>query len=154
MFNKYKGVVMGKDVTYKPKTQLALKTLFSIGNASNIIQEKVHTHMKTTELTPTQYSIIDVLGHEGALKISEIFGKVLIKSGNRTMIIDSLEKSNLIKRVFSKNDRREIIIELTSTGQKFFNDNYLKHSSFVEKTLTVLTQAEQKELVAILMKLG
>jgi len=154
MFNKYKGDVMGKDVTYKPKTQLALKTLYSIGNANNIIQEKVHIYNKTTGLTPTQYAIIDVLGHEGPLKISEIYGKMLIKSGNRTMILDSIEKSNLIKRVFSKNDRREIIIELTSTGQKFFNDNYKQHGSFVEKTLSVLTQAEQKELVAILKKLG
>jgi MarR family 2-MHQ and catechol resistance regulon transcriptional repressor len=104
---------MGKEIMYKPKTQLALKTLFSIGNANNIIQEKMHAYTKATGLTPTQYAIIDVLGHEGPLKISEIYGKMLIKSGNRTMILDSIENKNLIRRVFSKNDRREIIIELT-----------------------------------------
>ena len=145
---------MGKEITYKPKTQLALKALFSIGNANNIIQEKIHAYDKTTGLTPTQYAIIDVLGHEGPLKISEIYGKMLIKSGNRTMILDSIEEKNLIRRVFSKNDRREIIIELTQSGQKFFNENYEARGSFVEKTLSALSQAEQKELVAMLKKLG
>lgn len=144
---------MEKDVTYKPKTRLALDTLFGIGDASNIIQEKTHAYVKTTGLTPTQFSIINVLGHEGPLKISEIYSKMLIKSGNRTMILDSIEQKNLIKRVFSKNDRREIIIELTTAGQKFFSDNFGAYGDFVEKTLSVLSQAEQKELGIILNKL-
>jgi MarR family transcriptional regulator, 2-MHQ and catechol-resistance regulon repressor len=144
---------MEKEVTYKPRTRLALDTLFGIGDASNIIQEKIHAYVKTTGLTPTQFSIINVLGHEGPLKISEIYSKMLIKSGNRTMILDSIEQKNLIKRVFSKNDRREIIIELTTAGQKFFNDNFGAYGDFVEKTLSVLSQAEQKELGAILNKL-
>ncbi len=38
------------------------------------------------------------------------------------MILDSLEVKNFIKRIFSKNDRREIIIELTQEGQKFFKE--------------------------------
>lgn len=144
---------MEKEVTYKPKTRLALDTLFGIGDASNIIQERTHAYVKTTGLTPTQFAIINVLGHEGPLKISEIYSKMLIKSGNRTMILDSIEQKNLIKRVFSKSDRREIIIELTPTGQKFFNDNFLAYGDFVEKTLSVLSQAEQKELGVILNKL-
>lgn len=144
---------MEKEITYKPKTRLALDTLFGIGDASNIIQEKTHSYVKSTGLTPTQFAIINVLGHEGPLKISEIYSKMLIKSGNRTMILDSIEDKNLIKRVFSKNDRREIIIELTSTGQKFFNDNFGAYGEFVEKTLSVLSQAEQKELGVILNKL-
>ena len=94
---------MEKEISYKPKTRLALDTLFGIGDASNIIQEKTHSYVKSTGLTPTQFAIINVLGHEGPLKISEIYRKMLIKSGNRTMILDSIEDKNLIKRVFSKN---------------------------------------------------
>ncbi len=145
---------MGKEVTYKPKTQLALNVLFSIGNASNIIQEKTHSYMKSTGLTAAQFAIIDILGHNGSMKISEIYNKMLIKSGNRTMILDSIEDKGFIKRVFSKSDRREIIIELTTSGQKFFNENYETYGSFVEKTLTSLLQSEQKELVAMLKKIG
>jgi len=145
---------MGKDITYKPKTQLALNVLFSIGNASNLIQEKTNSYIKSTGLTASQFAIIDILGHNGSMKISEIYSKMLIKSGNRTMILDSLEDKSFIKRVFSKNDRREIIIELTVSGKKFFNENYEAYSSFVEKTLSPLLQGEQKELVAMLKKLA
>ena len=70
------------------------------------------------------------------------------------MILDSIEDKGFIRRVFSKNDRREIIIELTTSGQKFFNENYEIYGSFVEKTLSSLLQSEQKELVAMLKKLG
>ncbi len=145
---------MAKDVTYKPKTNLALKTLYSIGLANNTISNSTHTYIKTTGLNPTQYAIVDILGHNGPMKISEIYNMMLIKSGNKTMILDSIEKKGYIRRVFSKSDRREIIIELTSAGQKFFTQNYKAYGEFVEKTLSVLTQSEQKELLALLGKIN
>ena len=145
---------MAKEVTYKPKTSLALKSLYNIGKANNTISDSTHAYIKTTGLNPTQYAIIDVLGHDGSMKISEIYNKMLIKSGNKTMILDSLEKKGFIRRVFSKNDRREIIIELTSAGQKFFNQYYKAYGEFVEKTLSVLSQAEQKELLVLLGKIN
>ena len=145
---------MAKEVTYRPKTSLALKSLYNIGKADNTISDSIHSYIKTTGLNPTQYAIIDVLGHEGPMKISEIYNKMLIKSGNKTMILDSLENKEFIKRVFSKNDRREIIIELTSAGQKFFTQNYKAYGEFVEKTLSVLSQAEQKELLVLLGKIN
>lgn len=145
---------MAKEVTYKPKTSLALKSLYNIGKANNIISDSTHTYIKTTGLNPTQYAIVNVLGHDGPMKISEIYNKMLIKSGNKTMILDSLEKKGFIRRIFSKNDRREIIIELTSAGQKFFTQNYKAYGEFVEKTLSVLSQVEQKELLVLLGKIN
>ena len=145
---------MAKEVSYKPKTNLALKTLNRIGKTQNILSDKASAYIKTTGLNPTQYAIIDILGHKGAMKISEIYNHMLIKSGNKTMILDSIEKKGLIKRVYSKNDRREIIIELTAAGQKFFDQNYKPYSEFVEKTFSVLTQNEQKELIVLLDKLS
>lgn len=145
---------MGKEIVYKPKTQLALNAMYSVGNASNFLQDKTHAYVKTTGLTPAQFAIISILGHSGPLKISEIYKQMLLKSGNRTMILDSIEEKNLIKRVFSKNDRREIIIELTTAGQKFFDESYEDYGHFVEKTLGTLSQTEQKDLLTILSKLS
>ena len=145
---------MAKEITYKPKTSLALKSLYNIGKANNTISDATHAYIKTTGLNPTQYAIIDVLGHDGSMKISEIYNKMLIKSGNKTMILDSLENKGFIRRVFSKNDRREIIIELTTAGQKFFTQNYKAYGEFVEKTLSVLSQTEQKELLVLLDKIN
>ncbi len=144
---------MKKSVSYKPKTQLALNTLYSLEKASGLVREQTRKYIKSTGLTPIQYSIIDILGHNEPLKISEIYNKMLIKNGNKTMILDSLEKMNLIKRVFSKHDRREIIIELTSSGEKFFNKHYAVYGEFVEETFSILSQAEQKNLIAILQKI-
>jgi len=138
---------MAKDVLNKTKTQLAINTMNSIGRANNFLQEKINSYVKTTSLTPSQFAIIIILGNSGPLKISEIYKQMLIKSGNKTMILDSLEKINFVNRVFSKNDRREIIIELTSTGQKFFNDNIANYYNFVEKTVSSLSQNEQKDIV-------
>ena len=144
---------MVKDISYKLKTQLAINVINSIGNANNFIQEKLHSYVKTTGLTPSQFAIIIILGNNGALKISDIYKQMLIKSGNRTMILDSLEKRNFINRIFSKNDRREIIIELTAAGQKFFEENHEKYSNFVEKIISNISQNEQKDIVAIAKKI-
>jgi len=144
---------MVKDISYKLKTQLAINVINSIGNANNFLQEKLHSYVKTTGLTPSQFAIIIILGNNGALKISDIYKQMLIKSGNRTMILDSLEKRNFINRIFSKNDRREIIIELTAAGQKFFEENKEKYSNFVEKIISSISQNEQKDIVAIAKKI-
>jgi len=144
---------MVKNISYKPKTQLAINLINSIGNANNFLQEKLHSYVKTTGLTPSQFAIIIILGNNGALKISDIYKQMLIKSGNRTMILDSLEKRNFINRIFSKNDRREIIIELTAAGQKFFEENKEKYSNFVEKIISSISQNEQKDIVAIAKKI-
>jgi len=144
---------MVKDISYKLKTQLAINVINSIGNANNFIQEKLHSYVKTTGLTPSQFAIIIILGNNGALKISDIYKQMLIKSGNRTMILDSLEKRNFINRIFSKNDRREIIIELTAAGQKFFEENHEKYSNFVEKIISNISQNEQKDIATIAKKI-
>jgi len=144
---------MTKDISYKPKTQLAINVINSIGNANNFLKEKLHSYVKTTGLTPSQFAIIIILGNNGVLKISDIYKQMLIKSGNRTMILDSLEKRNFINRIFSKNDRREIIIELTATGQKFFEENNEKYSNFIEKIISGISQNEQKDIVAIAKKI-
>lgn len=144
---------MKKSGSYKSRTQLALNTLYSLEKTSGLIREQIHKYIKSIGLTPIQYSIIDILGHNGPLKISEIYKKLLIKNGNKTMILDSLEKIDLIKRVFSKHDRREIIIELTPSGEKFFNKHYSVYGNFVEETLSVLSQADQTSLIAILQKI-
>lgn len=144
---------MVKDISYKPKTQLAINVINSIGNANNFLQEKLHSYVKTTGLTPSQFAIIIILGNNGALKISDIYKQMLIKSGNRTMILDSLEKRNFINRIFSKNDRREIIIELTAAGQKFFEENHEKYSNFVEKIISNISQNEQKDIATIAKKI-
>ena len=144
---------MVKDISYKLKTQLAINVINSIGNANNFLQEKLHSYVKTTGLTPSQFAIIIILGNNGALKISDIYKQMLIKSGNRTMILDSLEKRNFINRIFSKNDRREIIIELTAAGQKFFEENHEKYSNFVEKIISNISQNEQKDIATIAKKI-
>ena len=144
---------MANEITYKSKTSLALKSFFSLGMAHNAVVEQINNYIKTTGLNPIQFAIVDILGHKGALKISEIYAQMLIKSGNKTMILDSLEKKGLVKRIYSKNDRREIIIELTTTGQKFFNSNNKAYSEFVEQTISILSQADQKALIALLSKI-
>ena len=144
---------MVKNISYKQKTQLDINIINSIGNANNFLQEKLHSYVKTTGLTPSQFAIIIILGNNGALKISDIYKQMLIKSGNRTMILDSLEKRNFINRIFSKNDRREIIIELTAAGQKFFEENHEKYSNFVEKIISNISQNEQKDIATIAKKI-
>ena len=70
------------------------------------------------------------------------------------MVLDNLEKQELVERVFSKDDRRAIVVQLTEKGQHLFNEVFSDHARFVTEQMSVLSEHEQMELGSLLKKLG
>ena len=73
-------------------------------------------------LTVSQIDVLVTLaGAEGAnLNCSEIAERTLITKGGITGILDRLEARRLVKRVPSRDDRRSVLIRLSSKGVALF----------------------------------
>lgn len=71
-----------------------------------------------------------------------------------TLVVDNLEKEGLVERIYNKEDRRTITVQLTSKGLTLFEEIFSQHAKHIEKLASILSEKEQEELAKLLKKLG
>lgn len=140
--------------SYGKETDLVLKTWVKLARASSLVHKKSMESIRSFGLTQPQFSVIETLGHLGPLKIGVICDKMLVSGGNMTLVLDNLEKNNLIERVPSKEDRRAILVKLTEKGEKLFNQIFIVHAENIRNSFKSLDEIELELLGALLKKLG
>lgn len=139
---------------YGKKTDLALSTWIKLSRAFASVNKKSNENIKKFGLTQPQFAVIEALGHLGPLKVSELCDKMMVTGGNMTLILDNIVKLGYIERVFSKEDRRTIIVQLTPKGKSLFENIFKIHAEYITKIMSVLSSDEQLQLGLLLKKLG
>ncbi|MFA6597615.1 MAG: MarR family transcriptional regulator [Ignavibacteriaceae bacterium] len=139
---------------YGKKQDLALSMWVKLARAYTTFSKKSLENIRSFHLTEPQFSVLESLGHLGPMTIGTLCTKQLVSGGNMTLVVDNLEKEGLVQRIYSKEDRRTIIVQLTPKGQLLFNEIFLQHAAHIEKLASVLTEKEQEELARLLKKLG
>ena len=145
MATKYKGSV---------KERNALNAFISLNRAVETVRININKNFQHNGLTESQFGVLEALLHLGPLCQKDIAEKLLVSSGNITMVIDNLEKRNLVKRNRSENDRRYIHIELTKSGKNLIQSIFPGHVDSIVKEFSILTAEEQKTLRNLTKKLG
>ncbi len=80
----------------------------------------------------------------GPKTMSELSHEMQITPGTMTSAIDKLIEGKYVKRVYDKDDRRRVSIELLAKGKKvasYFHEKHLEISSKILKTLNPEEQA-------------
>lgn len=140
---------------YGKKADLAMSLWVKLARASDTFQILTIKDINESGLTPTQFGIIEMLGHLGPLKIGEMCSKKLTTGGNMTVVIDNLEKLGFVERVKDPNDRRAYRVKLTGKGEMKFSEIFPKHAYYVENLVwSTLTENEIESLSILLKKLG
>jgi len=85
-----------------------------------------------TELNPAQGRIMFVLWRADNISIHELSKRTLLSKSTLTSMLDRLEQAGFIKRVPSKKDRREILIQLTEKN-KLLQEKYVDVSKNMTK---------------------
>ena len=135
MATKYRGT----------KTEVScLNAYINLMRAAESVSIRVHSYLGEMRITYSQFAVLEVLLHLGPLTQNQIAKKILKTKGNMTMILDNLEKRELVKRSRLISDRRVQNITLTATGSKFIKKIFPIHVERVVKEFQVLT-SEQKE---------
>ena len=73
-------------------TNQAVKAMVVMRKAFRTIDTTVSETFKADGLTPTQFSVLDVLYSKGPMKIGELLESILATSGNMTVVIRNMEK--------------------------------------------------------------
>ena len=136
------------------KADTALSLWVKLARAFSVFSKATNKDIEAHSLTQPQFGALECLGHLGPMTIGQLCTKNLVSGGNMTVVVDNLEKQELVERVHSKEDRRAIVVQLTSKGKRLFEDIFPKHAKHVASLTVALTEREQKELGRLLKKLG
>ena len=105
-------------------------------------------------LTLSQFGVLEALWHLGPLCQRDLGLKILKSSGNMTMVVDNLEKRELVDRPQNAEARRVTEVRLMAKGRALIKEIFPRHASQITEELSRLTAAEQKQLGALCRKLG
>jgi MarR family 2-MHQ and catechol resistance regulon transcriptional repressor len=139
---------------YGKKAGLALSLWVKLARAAATFSRLTGEDIRRYGLTQPQFSVLETLGHLGPLCLGELSRKQLVSGGNMTVVVDNLEKEGLVKRDYSGEDRRMVMVELTGKGRRLFERIFPQHAAFVANLASVLTEREQARLSELLRKLG
>lgn len=132
----------------------ALDTYIKLIRAADSASSRIHRHLEGTKLTITQFGVLEALFHLGSLYQRDLAEKLLKSGGNITLVIDNLEKQELVKRDRQIEDRRCIKVSLTAKGQQLISQIFPSHVAAVVNEMSILSASEQEELSRLCRRLG
>ena len=134
---------------YMPNNQFTKGELYSFitGKASIAISRRLQKKFNQQELSITieQWSILYQLWKKDGMSQQELCKTTFRDKPSVTRLVDNLEKSELVKRVASKEDRRINLIFLTEKGTKLQEQTML----IAEETLNEALESVPAESVEI-----
>jgi DNA-binding MarR family transcriptional regulator len=110
--------------------------------------------IKSSDLTVAEAHAIEALGQYGSMNMKSLAEKLGVTTGTTTVTVDRLEKKEYAQRAPVKEDRRMFLISLSEKGQKAYREHHDYHHSLTEQILSVLTETEGEQLLAILRKIN
>lgn len=132
----------------------ALDCYIKLARATEAVNARTSPNYLKAGLTVSQFGVLEALFHGGPLCQKELAKKILKSTGNITMVIDNLEKRQLVQRERDAQDRRYITITLTQAGEKLIGAIFPRQAAAIVAQMEVLTDEEQEELGRLCRKLG
>ena len=132
----------------------ALNAYIKLVRATESLSHRLHRHLESSKLTVTQFGVLEALFHLGAMHQRDLAEKLLKSGGNITLVIDNLEKRQLVKRDREVGDRRCISVSLTPAGKQLISDLFPAHVDAIAQQMSILSLEEQAELGRLCKKLG
>jgi MarR family transcriptional regulator, 2-MHQ and catechol-resistance regulon repressor len=131
----------------------ALDAYIKLVRATEAVTARTSQNYTAAGLSVSQFGVLEALLHGGSLCQKDLARKILKSTGNITMVIDNLEKRQLVQRERGAEDRRFITIHLTDAGRKLIGSIFPQQVAGILEQMSILTDAEQDELARLCRKL-
>lgn len=95
----------------------ALKAMVVFRKAQRTLDAFGSDVFKNANLTPTQFSVLEVLHTKGSMRINNLIDSLLATSGNMTVVLRNMERNGWISRCKDDKDKRAYLVELTDQGR-------------------------------------
>lgn len=136
-----------------PAEITALDAYIKLMRAAESVTARAHD-LLPADLTLTQFGVLEALLHRGPLCQSALAKKLLKSAGNLTLVVNNLEKAQLVVRERSDTDRRYITVALTAKGRRFITALFPKVCRRITTEMSALSASEQASLAALCKTVG
>ena len=105
------------------------------------------------DITPAHLRALRALGHHGAMRLSDLSGRLHIAPRSATEVVDALESRDLVRRRADPGDRRATLVELTEHGTDVMAAIRAARGNDAERLFSRLSPADRADLARILGQL-
>lgn len=144
---------MKKDITKFFENSLDIKTLIAFRQTNRRIIQKEQELLKKWNITLTQFGVLRILYHEGKTNVQYLIDNLFTTSGNMTLVINNMERDELITKEKSEKDKRFYLISLSEKGKDLVDKILPEHSKMYSKLLSKLSSDEKNKFIELLQKL-
>lgn len=115
---------------------------------------KIHQELLTDDLTPKQMILIDFVDKNSPVTIGQIASYMNITSSAVGQLVSKLEEQQYVFRSINPENRREIIVQLGTTGMKYVEREEEIKRFIISKYYSKLELDELVQLKVIIQKLS
>ncbi len=120
----------------------------------NNIEEKQIKTGEFANLTLNDMHVINAIGTGKPKNMSSVAKALNVTMGTLTIAVNGLVKKGFVERVRSEEDRRVVLVSLTSKGKKAFARHEKFHADMIDAIVERLSEEEKKVLAKSLEDLN
>lgn len=122
-------------------------------SVSRKLRETSQETLAPWDINPSQFRALRVLNHHGAIRLSDLSGRLHIAPRSATEVVDALESRGLVERRPDPSDRRATLAELTEHGTTVLGGIRAARGTEAERVFDRLSPADRDHLARILRQL-
>ena len=138
----------------KRKPPEAIHTWLIMLKATQAVARYAFPPILAEGLGDSDFRVLDVLLHKGAMPVNAIGPKVNLNPGSVSVAVDRLYKKGLVSRVESESDRRVRTVSLTEKGRRVFVPIFRQHAALIKRAFQDVSPEEQRQMEEVLKRIG
>ena len=130
-----------------------LQLIIALGRALQALELGVRPHLVESGLSLTEFAVLEVLYHKGALPLGQIRDRILVTGASTTYVVKKLEERGLMRRRTSDHDQRVVFGELTANGRALIDEVFPGHVKRLQEATGGLSESQKRETSRLLRAL-
>jgi MarR family 2-MHQ and catechol resistance regulon transcriptional repressor len=130
-----------------------LQLIIALGRALQALEQTVRPHLTQSGLSLTEFAVLEVLYHKGALRLGEIRDRILVTAASTTYVVKKLEERGLMRRRTCAEDSRVVFGELTAKGRTLIDEVFPAHVERLQQAMAGLSVSQKREASRLLRAL-
>ena len=130
----------------------SLRLWLRLLSCTTLVEDTIRQKLREQfDITLSRFDLMAQLErHRQGLTMGELSRRMMLSGGNITVIVDQLEKEQLVQRQVAATDRRSFRVLLTASGRKSFARMAVAHERWVVDLFSGLDAPEQEQLNQLL----
>ena len=132
----------------------SLKLFLVMARATQTMMRELEPSIKSHNLSPTEFAVLELLYHKGEHSIQSIGKKILMAGSSVSYVVDQLAKKQYLTRAHCEEDRRVVYAAASEAGRALMADIFPAHKQKIHEFMAVLSEEEKEEMTVLLKRVG